>query len=66
MKNVITVHNSSCGRVMFSQTSVILCVAGRVCRQGACIAGACVAGQTATAAEGMHPTEIHSCYRPRQ
>ena len=34
---------------------------------GACIAGgdawqgACVAGETATAADGMHPTGMHSC-----
>ena len=67
MKNVVTVRNSSCGRVMFSQTSVILCAVGRVCRQGACMAG-CLRGrrETATAAEGMHPTGFHSCYRPRQ
>ena len=23
--------------------------------------GACVAGEMATAADGMHPTEMHSC-----
>ena len=24
--------------------------------------GACVAGETATAADGTHPTGMHSCY----
>ena len=30
--------------------------------QGACMAGACVAGEMATAADGTHPTGMHSCY----
>ena len=30
--------------------------------EGACVAGgACMAGETATAAEGTHPTGLHSC-----
>ena len=95
----------SCGKVMFSQVSVILftaggggmcgrgvcmagghvwqrsmhggCMAGGiyggedvwqgcVCGRGACVVGACmargacVAGETATAADGTHPTGMHS------
>ena len=44
------------------------CVAGGVhggghAWQGVCMAvGACVAGGTATAADSMHPTGMHSCY----
>ena len=30
---------------------------------GACVAGACMAGETATAADGMHPTGMHSCLK---
>ena len=26
------------------------------------VKGACVAGETATAADGMHPTGMHSCF----
>ena len=43
------------------------CVAGGHVWQGACVAGgltcqgACEAGQTATAADGTHPTGMHSC-----
>ena len=33
------------------------CTAGDVCGRG----GACVAGETATAADGTHPTGMHSC-----
>ena len=131
---MFTVPNSSCGKVMFSQASVILstgreghvwqrgacvvkeggcvmrghvwrggaCVSGGHAWQGACMAGvcmwwgcawqrgmcgrgackaggrvcmagghawqggmhgrvACVAGETATAADGTHPTGMHSC-----
>ena len=30
---------------------------------GACVAGeACMAGETATAANGTHPTGMHSCF----
>ena len=43
------------------------CVAGGVW-QGLCVTGhvwqgACVAGETATAADGTHPTGTHSCNR---
>ena len=85
----------SCGKVMFSQASVILftgggvhgggghawwgggaCQGGRACQGdmcGGCVAGGCAwqgggqgcawqeAGQTATAADGTHPTGMHSC-----
>ena len=31
---------------------------------GVCVAGeACMAGETATAADGTHPTGMHSCYQ---
>ena len=33
-----------------------VCVAG-----GAYVAGVCMAGDTATAADGTHPTGMHSC-----
>ena len=88
--NVITVRNSSCGKVMFSQVSVILsggdmhgggaCMvgAGHVWQggcvwQGACMGGGvrggggmcgngvCMARGVATAADGTHPTGMHSC-----
>ena len=42
------------------------CVAGGHAWQGACVAGgmhgygACMAGETATSADGMHPTGMHS------
>ena len=42
-------------------------MAGGACMAGACMVGgvggggACVAGEMATAADGMHPTGIHSC-----
>ena len=44
-----------------------VCMAGGACMAGACMVGgvggggACVAGEMATAADGMHPTGIHSC-----
>ena len=53
----ITVR-SSCGKVMFSQASVILSTVGG----GVHGRGVCVAGETATAADGTHPTGMHSCY----
>ena len=28
---------------------------------GACVVGACMAGETATTADGTHPTGMHSC-----
>ena len=36
-----------------------MCMAGGMHSKGACMAerGACVVGETATAADGMHPTE---------
>ena len=35
---------------------------GGMCGRGVCMAGgACVAKETATAADGTHPTEMHSC-----
>ena len=87
----------SCGKVMFSQVSVILftggvCVVGGVhggghvwqgvCGagwhvwqgEGACMAeghawqgghvwqGACMTGEMTTAADGTHPTGMHSCF----
>ena len=57
---------------MFSQASVIVAggMHGRVgvCGRGACMVGgmhrggrgACIAGEMATAADGTHPTGIHS------
>ena len=45
-----------------------VCVCACVCGQGACMAGgvhgqgACMAGEMATAAGGMHPTGMHSCW----
>ena len=51
----------SCGKVMFSQSSVILfmgaCMVGGMCGRGDMRGrGACVAGETATVADGTHPT----------
>ena len=46
---IITVRNSSCGNVMFSQ----VCVKNSVHREGGCT--------TVTAADGTHPTGMHSC-----
>ena len=40
------------------------CVVGDACMAGACIWGGgvgCVVGETATAADGTHPTGMHSC-----
>ena len=96
----ITVPNSSCGKVVFSQVSVILlrggvhgrgmhgrgvhgrgtCMAGGHAWQGdkhgrghawqgghvwwgLCMVGVGVAGETATAADGTHPTGMHSCFK---
>ena len=64
---LITVRNSSCGKVMFSQASVSLSVdKGGHVWQGSMLGGlhgrgVCVAGETATAADGTHPTGMHSC-----
>ena len=70
--NIFTVHNSSCGKVMFSLVSVNnsvlgVCIAEVHTCQGACMTGVCVAGghtwqgacmsrETATAVDGTHPT----------
>ena len=49
---------------MFSQAYVCplggmgACMAG-----GVCGGGACMTGETATAADGTHPTGMHSCFR---
>ena len=45
-----------------------VCMAGGACvvvginGRGVCVVGACVAGETATAADGTHPTGMHSCF----
>ena len=40
-----------------------VCMAGGHAWQGACMAGgACMAEEMATAADGMHPTGMHSCF----
>ena len=57
---------------MLLHLSVILFTGGRAWQRG-CVWGvhggvmcgrghACVAGETATAANGTHPTGMHSCY----
>ena len=45
-----------------------MCMAGGMCSGGGCMAGwciagggACVAGETATTADGLHPTGMNSC-----
>ena len=41
------------------------CVAGCVCGGGGWVhawQGPCIAGEMATAADGTHPTGMHSCY----
>ena len=55
---IFTVRNSSCRKVMFLQACVKKSVRGVMTWQGAC-----VAGETATAADGTHPTGMHSCLR---
>ena len=61
MPNVITVRKQSCGKVMFSQAcvknSVHLWGEGGVSRPRP----GGVSAQTATAADGTHPTGMHSC-----
>ena len=52
---IFTVRNSSCGKVMFSQTSV--CPPGGMSAQGT----SPLPLQTATAVDGTHPTGMHSC-----
>ena len=48
---------------MFSQASVILggVRGGGAWQGGYVFPGACMAGETATAADGTHPTGMHSC-----
>ena len=57
-KTIFTVRNSSCGKVMFSQASVILSTEGHAWQGGmhGWGGGAYVAGEMATAADGTHPT----------
>ena len=49
---------------LFSQASVILSTEGGmgVCGMGTYMVVGHVAGETATAADGMHPTGMHSCF----
>ena len=57
----ITAAKQSCGKVTFSQACVSHSVhrgIGHVWQKGAC-----VAGETATAADGTHPTGMHSSYQ---
>ena len=57
---LITVRKRSCGRVMFSQA----CVKNSVHRGVSASVHAGIhhpSGQTATAADGTHPTGMHSC-----
>ena len=62
---LITVRNSSCGKVMFSQVCVKNFVHGGVHGEGghAWQRGVCGKGghETATAANGTYPTGMHSC-----
>ena len=72
MPNVISIRKRGCGKVMFSQA----CVKNSVHLGGGCPGpgpgGVCprgvsrprpggVSAQTATAADGTHPTGMHSC-----
>ena len=54
---VITVRNSSCEKVMFSQASVILFTGGSTPPSFA----DSLPPESATAADGTHPTGMHSC-----
>ena len=50
------------GRRVCSGACVGVCVAG-VCMAGGMHGkGACVGGETAIAADGTHPTGMHSCF----
>ena len=41
-----------------------MCMAGGACMAGGCAwQGACMAGEIATAADGTHPTGMHSCLK---
>ena len=59
--DIITVRNSTCGKVMFSQVSI--------CPRGGCAPPGRQTSppgrhtqQTAAAADGTHPTGMHSCF----
>ena len=64
---LLPLRNSSCGKVMFSQASVILSTGGRCTPPKAdtppwlTSSGQTPPPQTATAADGTHPTGMHSC-----
>ena len=80
-QNIVTVRNSRCGKVMFSQACFKNSVNGRgggVAWQGPCVVrgacggaggmrgtGGCVAVETAIAADGTHPTGMHSCFNSK-
>ena len=58
---LITARNEV-AKVMFLHVSVILSMDGQVCSRGACSKGGVeTPQQTATAADGTHPTGMHSC-----
>ena len=63
---VITVRNSGCGKVMFSQACVKNSVHWGVCMGGCMSGGTCCGGGDMCgmghAADGTHPTGMHSCY----
>ena len=52
----------SCGKVMFLHLSVILFTGGRVWQTPPGQVPPPLPKETATAADGMHPTGMHSCY----
>ena len=52
------VHGREANSLLFIYGRFYLFVAGEACMAGV---GACVAGETATAADGTHPTGMHSC-----
>ena len=60
----VTVRNSSCGKVMCSHARVKNSLRGGACVAGGsmCGRGAYVAGEMATAADGKHPTGMHSFF----
>ena len=74
--SLITVSNSSCERCLSTgggghawRKGACVAKGGMhskwgVCgKEGVCMAvGACVAGETVTAADGTHPTGMHSCF----
>ena len=58
---IFTVCNSSCGKIMFSQASVILCTRGWGGGGGACVAGEERRPLQRTV-RITHPTGMHSCF----